>query len=74
MALNTDLAALVTKITAVDVSLVSADTFITKYPRLFSLTARTEVSTARAALKSVIAELDAGADLIVQLADALKSA
>ncbi len=73
MALNTDLAALVTKIAAVDTSLVAADGFITKYPRLFSLEARNGVSIARATLASVIQELNAGTDLIVQLANALKT-
>ena len=72
MALNTDLLALVTKIEAIDTTLVAADGFITKYPRLFSADARSEVTTARNALKAVVQELVAGTDLIVQLTLALK--
>ena len=73
MAVNTDLSTLIIKLSTVDAVLVTADGFMTKYPRLFSASARTEVTTARAAMKAVIEELQTGTDLISQLAEALKA-
>ena len=72
MAVNTDLSTLITKLSTVDAILVTADGFMTKYPRLFSPTARTEVITARSAMKAVIEELQTGTDLISELVESLR--
>lgn len=72
MALNNDLVALVSLIKQTDAYLVTADGFVTKYPRLFSQTAKQSITSARADLKAVTDELTAGADLVLQLTNAVK--
>ena len=72
MALNIELTFLTTQLTAVDALLITAQNNISKYPRLFSPVAIATVVEARANIVAVIKELNDGANLITQLASALK--